>query len=245
MSIRLMAAVWQNGPRDRSQLLLMLALADCANDQGVCWPGTATLADKTRMDVRTVLRGLKALEQAQWLKIVRRSHERRGNTYELNLGRFNDATSCDMVSHDNLSHDKTTPSHVTKRAMSHDISCNPPHPPIGRTVKNHQEPSDDHVVDCSPEMVAQAVKEELGLGGRQVAMCLVDICKAKLNAGADPTKLRNDLINAWTAYKAASENLEWAYGSPEKFYASDRWHSSKLWPWKSGHPRRRLQAVGE
>ena len=99
--------------------------------------------------------------------------------------------------------------------------------------------------DVSPEMVAQGVKQELGIGGVQVTICLMDICRAKINAGADPTKLRNDLIAAWTAYKAASEKLEWAYGSPEKFYASDKWHDPKLWPWKNGYPSRRLQAVGE
>ena len=121
----------------------MLALADCANDQGICWPSTQTLAKKACMDVRTVLRGLKALEQAQWLKIARRSHEHKGNTYELNLAMLTTTLSRDTVSCDKLSHDRTTPSHVTKRAKSHDISCNPPHPPIGRTVKNHKEPSED------------------------------------------------------------------------------------------------------
>jgi hypothetical protein len=143
MSIQLMSATWQNGPTDRSQRLLMLALADCANDQGICWPSTQTLAIKTCMDVRTVLRVLKALEQAQWLKIARRSHERKGNTYELNLGRLNGTMSDETLSHDKLSHDKTTPSHVTKRTKSHDILNNPPHPLIGRTVRNHKEPSED------------------------------------------------------------------------------------------------------
>lgn len=138
-----MSAVWRQGPEDRSQRLLMLALADCANDQGRCWPRTQTLATKACMNVRTVLRGLKALERAEWLKIARRSHEHKGNTYELNLGRLTDTPSRDIVSRDNLSHDKTTPSHVTKRAKSHDISCNPPDPLIGRTIKNHQEPSED------------------------------------------------------------------------------------------------------
>lgn len=99
--------------------------------------------------------------------------------------------------------------------------------------------------DVSPEMVAHGVKRELGLGGVPVMLCLMDICKAKLEAGADPTKLRNDLITAWTGYKAAWEKLEWNYGSPEKFYASDTWHDSRLWPWKNGHAPRRLQAVSE
>ena len=106
-------------------------------------------------------------------------------------------------------------------------------------------PQDAPEGGISPEMVAQAVKQELGLGGAQVMNCLIDISRSKLSAGADPTKLRNDLVTAWGAYKAASEKLEWVYGSPEKFYASDKWHDSRLWPWKNGHPARRLQAVTE
>ena len=84
------------------------------------------------------------------------------------------------------------------------------------------------------EMVAQGVKQELGLAGMPVMLCLVEICRAKLADGADPTRLRNDLVGAWSTYQTGRLKLKWTFGSPEKFYASDMWHDPDLWPWMDG-----------
>ena len=45
MSVRLMTEVWAVSLPD-SEKLVLLALADCANDEGLCWPSMATLARK-------------------------------------------------------------------------------------------------------------------------------------------------------------------------------------------------------
>ncbi len=159
MSIALMSAVWQDGPNDRSERLLLLALADCANDQGLCWPHTQTLARKACMNVRTVLRTLKTLDLDGWLTITRRSHERRGNTYQLSLERLmsRDKMSRDTESRVSLSRDKPAPSEVTNSTKSHDKMNNPPHPPIGRTIKNRQEPSgEDLVLTGEPSVLGKA-----------------------------------------------------------------------------------------
>jgi Helix-turn-helix domain len=148
-----MTQVWKGGPSDRSQRLLLLALADSADDEGFCWPGTALLAGKVSMSVRTVLRALKSLENDGWIRINRKAHHRKGNTYEINLDKLGDKKS-----HDKLSRDKTGMSQVTKRAESGDKTGNPPHPLIGRTIKNHQEPSllveDGFTLDGSPKAKA-------------------------------------------------------------------------------------------
>jgi DNA-binding transcriptional regulator YhcF (GntR family) len=112
MSVDVMSLVWKGGPSDRSQRLLMLAIADSANDDGFCWPGTQLLAVKASMSVRTVLRSLRALEQDSWIKINRKAHHRKENTYEIDLDKLSDS-----VSHDNLSHDKSGMSQVTKRVI--------------------------------------------------------------------------------------------------------------------------------
>ncbi len=41
MSIKIMTAVWNLDLPD-SEKLALLALADCANDEGLCWPSMAT-----------------------------------------------------------------------------------------------------------------------------------------------------------------------------------------------------------
>lgn len=68
MSIKIMSQIWEHGPEDKTQLLLLLALSDYANDAGECWPSIASLCKKTRASERTVRRQLRALEEDGWLE---------------------------------------------------------------------------------------------------------------------------------------------------------------------------------
>jgi hypothetical protein len=61
MSIRIMADVWDHSPSDGGRLLVLLALADFANDRGICWPKTKKLAKRARLSERQVRRVLKEL----------------------------------------------------------------------------------------------------------------------------------------------------------------------------------------
>lgn len=70
MSIRVMARVWDNGPDDRAELLVLLALSDFANDAGECWPSMSGIAQKTRMTERGVQKIVRRLEETGWLKIA-------------------------------------------------------------------------------------------------------------------------------------------------------------------------------
>jgi hypothetical protein len=70
MSIKVMTRVWEHAPQKGSQLLLLLALADFANDDSICWPGTPRLAQKIRMSQRQTQRMLDALIAAGALAYV-------------------------------------------------------------------------------------------------------------------------------------------------------------------------------
>lgn len=61
MSIRIMTAVWEVELPD-SEKIVLLALADSANDEGGCWPSMASLARKCSKSDRTVQAAVKALE---------------------------------------------------------------------------------------------------------------------------------------------------------------------------------------
>lgn len=52
MSVKIMSHVWDNSQQKGSALLLMLALADFADDSGFSWPSLPTLAQRTRLGVR-------------------------------------------------------------------------------------------------------------------------------------------------------------------------------------------------
>lgn len=70
MSIRIMAKVWDNGPEDRAELLVLLALADFANDEGRCWPSMSGIAQKARITERGAQKIVRRLEETGWLKIA-------------------------------------------------------------------------------------------------------------------------------------------------------------------------------
>ena len=72
MSIRLMAAVWHGAPYKETNLLVLLALADYANDDGYCWPTTRQIAEKARLDPRNVQRHIETYRRDGYLQRIAR-----------------------------------------------------------------------------------------------------------------------------------------------------------------------------
>lgn len=72
MSIKVMTHVWDNAKQKGSAMLLLLAIADMANDEGECWPSTETLAHKARVSVRTAQWTIYELEAAGELAVQER-----------------------------------------------------------------------------------------------------------------------------------------------------------------------------
>jgi hypothetical protein len=66
-----MARVWTYSQQSGGSLLLMLALADFANDAGECWPSIPVLAHKARLTEREIRYLLPKLEQAGELRLDR------------------------------------------------------------------------------------------------------------------------------------------------------------------------------
>jgi Helix-turn-helix domain len=61
MSIKIMSLIWDNAYQSTDKLVF-LALADCANDEGIAWPSIATIARKTGVSERTVQRSIRVGE---------------------------------------------------------------------------------------------------------------------------------------------------------------------------------------
>lgn len=82
MSVQALAWAWKTTTGSSGQRLVLLALADTANDTGECWPGVEHLADKTLISERQVRRHLDALER---LGLLTRRRRRRPDG---NLGTY-------------------------------------------------------------------------------------------------------------------------------------------------------------
>lgn len=67
MSIKLMSQIWDDAPFEKTTLLVLLCLADMANDRGVCWPSVETIAKKARCSERWVRDVLVELEAAGYV----------------------------------------------------------------------------------------------------------------------------------------------------------------------------------
>ncbi|WP_157182959.1 helix-turn-helix domain-containing protein [Sciscionella marina] len=78
--------VWENSPTSGTELLLLLAIADCADDYGRnAFPSRTTLARKLRMNPSTVRRLVRKLENAGQLRVERSVGRHQTNSYSLVL----------------------------------------------------------------------------------------------------------------------------------------------------------------
>jgi len=90
----LIATGWAfNGVRCKPDLkIILIAMADHADDRGVCWPGISLLAEKSGISTRTVKRKIKQLEELGVLTKSSRCHgyNKTTNMYRLHVDQLFD-----------------------------------------------------------------------------------------------------------------------------------------------------------
>ena len=82
MSIRLMNLAWQ-AKLTSTQKLVLIAMADWSNDEGICWPSIAKLASKTSLSERGLRKVIRNLEQLGHINTQEKPGN--GNLYQLTL----------------------------------------------------------------------------------------------------------------------------------------------------------------
>src|SRR5512146_1821173 len=126
MSVKIMAHVWSESKQEAGTLLVALALADFANDDGFCWPSMPVIAKKARLSERQAWRCVsKLIEDGELEKTEDPSGGRRSNTYHFIAG--------EKTNHDILTRDI----HVTPPLTP--MSGQPCHPCQVTSVKNPSE----------------------------------------------------------------------------------------------------------
>src|SRR5258707_9132915 len=71
MSIRLMSQVWEDTRiESQAELLVLLALADHARDDGLCWPSMRSIAGKARIEERSAQRIVRRLIEKGLIELV-------------------------------------------------------------------------------------------------------------------------------------------------------------------------------
>lgn len=85
MSVKIMSAVFKNTALQPSPKLVLLSIADCANDEGIAYPSIGTLAAKCSLTERGVQRWLSKLRSAGYITVGFRKSVRDTNVFELQL----------------------------------------------------------------------------------------------------------------------------------------------------------------
>ena len=96
MSIKYMNRVWEVEDLKGGRLLLMLAIADHANDAGEAWPHQKTLAQKSRLDARQVRRLEDTLIADDYLAIEEKMVDRRKRRVYMLFPSTEDKMSADI-----------------------------------------------------------------------------------------------------------------------------------------------------
>ena len=94
MSIRIMTWVWAHSPYSGERLLLHLALADFANDEGVCFPSHGTLAKKARCSQGWVSQTIKQMISDSLIEVIEPAGQGRGKVGRYRL--LKGDTECDL-----------------------------------------------------------------------------------------------------------------------------------------------------
>ncbi len=86
-----MSAVWERDDLTSTQKLVLLALADWANDEGLCWPSINRLAVKASLTSRGVQKNIRALEDMGFIRRI--EVVGKGNQYWISIP-LNDVHPC-------------------------------------------------------------------------------------------------------------------------------------------------------
>ncbi|TAK84203.1 MAG: helix-turn-helix domain-containing protein [Betaproteobacteria bacterium] len=148
MSNRLLTAVWERSSAKGGDLLVLLAIADRADDGGSAFPSIADISSRARMSPRNARRAIAHLHDAGEL-LLERGGGRSSNRYRVLVGGNSTA--------DNLSPQpgqSVTPE-VAPMSPQH---CRPCHPSSTRLPrKGEQEPTYNHHGTHNPMVVAESL----------------------------------------------------------------------------------------
>jgi len=83
MSTRISAQAWDYSKSSGAALLVLVSLADQANDEGECWPKIETIAKRCRVSRRSVFRYLDVLVELGEVTIENRAADRKSSLYRI------------------------------------------------------------------------------------------------------------------------------------------------------------------
>lgn len=157
MSVRTMARVWEFSKNKGNDLLMLLAIADFADDDGKAYPSVPTLAEKCRMKPRNASTILAALRVSGELEVRLNEGPRGANMYRIVLSAQPLQIRAGVQKRAGVQDCASTPAETRTKPLH--VSAYEP-------SLNHQEPSDSAQAPLSRKRVGTTLRQ------------FVDTCKA-------------------------------------------------------------------
>lgn len=194
MSIRVMSAVWERSAHSGSALLLMLAIADFARDDGVAWPSLSTLAGKTRMSDRQIRRLVLACESSGELD-VDRSRGRHSHRYRLRVDHLPGQVVRVANPDGRVRVRGSQPGHQRPSTRTSEVA-NPDTAMSAEPYEPSREPTTppgSPASDATAILVSSKGRHPIGEGGIRLALAV----KAKIDAGRKSWDLPRIAASVW------------------------------------------------
>lgn len=118
MSVRMISRVWDYSTQKGNDLLMLLAIADFADDDGNAYPSVQTLATKCRMLQRNANKILANLRESGELEIRQNEGPHGTNRYRVVLDALTLSKRTGAVQTDTLSKRTVTPVHLDPKPLS-------------------------------------------------------------------------------------------------------------------------------
>jgi len=97
MSVKIMSLVWEHAPYSEGSLLVLLALADWADDNGIAWPSVPALAKKARLKPRRTQYVIRKLQSDGFVDIEDGGGRNKQHRYSLNLDKLKGAINAPYI----------------------------------------------------------------------------------------------------------------------------------------------------
>ena len=225
MSIHVSKAVWKYSAQRGSGLLVLLALADHARDDGWAWPSVETLAGEVRLSRRQVQQHLQRLATAGEIEVEDQTGPHGVNRYRVNLGHLRDETHpCD--------------------AQQGEESCTPEAERIEGAKPAAPEPSSTHQ-EKKANASAKRRREPSAVQAAHQAMfaALRDVCEMDQSLSSNRGRLNRVAKEIVEAGRYSPEQIRAWYGPGGWWYTSDFRGKDRPRPLPEQVPKTLLQAM--
>lgn len=263
MSIKVMTAVFDRYPNGGGEMLLALALADHASDDGTrVYPGVKALAEKTRQSERTVQYQLRRMQETGWLILVSTGNGGRSMASEYRI-------SPDWIKGAEIAPFKKGAIDDIKGANGSTKGCNSAQKRVQQTApaNNRQEPSENHqgtvkssalgLIDVPDELLADwnKVRKDKKAGEATAAAVKLLQTEARKAGLTDSEAITVCCGYGWQGFRAAwylKDNQDGHPRAPQRpqaqsFAQQDREEGMRRWEEMTGrvHPdRQQHQGAG-